>query len=88
MTRTQIEKEERVISMAWYIIENQATIRETAKKFGIPKSTVYNDVTKWLYNIDTYLYKEVRKVLDINKKERASRGGQALARKWKQIKSN
>ena len=27
-----------------YIIENNATVRQTAKEFGISKSTVYTDV--------------------------------------------
>ena len=36
--------EERAIQIANYIIENNATVRQTAKEFGISKSTV---VTKW-----------------------------------------
>ena len=39
--------EERAINIANYIIENNATVRQTAKKFGISKSTVHMDVTKW-----------------------------------------
>ena len=38
--------EERAIEIAYYIIENQATVRQTAKAFGISKSTVHMDVTK------------------------------------------
>ena len=33
--------EERAISIANYIIENNATVRQTAKQFGISKSTVH-----------------------------------------------
>ena len=39
--------EERAIEIAYYIIENNATVRQTAKAFGISKSTVHMDVTKW-----------------------------------------
>ena len=37
--------EERAIEIASYIIEKKATVRQTAKKFGISKSTVHKDVT-------------------------------------------
>lgn len=35
---------ERVIAVAGYIVENNATVRQTAKEFGISKSTVHIDV--------------------------------------------
>lgn len=38
--------EERAIDIANYIIENKATVRQTARQFGISKSTVHMDVTK------------------------------------------
>lgn len=38
--------EERAINIANYIIEENATVRQTAKKFGISKSTVNIVVTK------------------------------------------
>lgn len=37
---------ERAISIANYIIENDATVRQTAKIFGISKSTVHMEVMK------------------------------------------
>lgn len=37
--------EERAVHIANYIIENNATVRQTAKAFGISKSTVHTDVT-------------------------------------------
>ena len=39
--------EERAMNIANYIIENNATVRQTAKEFGISKSTVHTVVTKW-----------------------------------------
>lgn len=37
--------EERAIEIATYIIEHNATVRQTARQFGISKSTVHIDVT-------------------------------------------
>ena len=39
--------EERAISIANYIIDSNATVRQTAKNFGVSKSTVHMVVTKW-----------------------------------------
>ena len=39
--------EERAVEAARYIIEYNATVRQTAKKMGISKSTVHTVVTKW-----------------------------------------
>ena len=78
--------EERAIDIANYIIENNATVRQTAKQFGISKSTVHKDVTERLMQINPALAKEARKVLDINKSERHIRGG--LATKEKYLKNS
>ena len=74
--------EERAIDIANYIIENNATVRQTAKQFGISKSTVHKDVTERLMQINPALAKEARKVLDINKSERHIRGGLATKEKY------
>lgn len=37
--------EERVIEVAAYIIDHNATVRQAAKQFGISKSTVHAEVT-------------------------------------------
>ena len=42
-----ISIEERAIELAQYIIDSKDTVRGTAKKFGISKSTVHTDVTLW-----------------------------------------
>ena len=74
--------EERVITIANYIIENNATVRQTAKKFGISKSTVHKDVTERIVQINPTLAAEARKVLDVNKSERHIRGGMATKEKY------
>ena len=38
--------EERAIRLGEHIVENKDTVRRTAAKFGISKSTVHKDVTK------------------------------------------
>ena len=74
--------EERAVEIADYIIENNATVRQTAKQFRISKSTVHKDVTERLLQINPALAQETRKVLDINKSERHIRGGLATREKY------
>ena len=74
--------EERAIQIANYIIENNATVRQTAKAFGISKSTVHKDVTDRLMQINPALAKQARQVLDVNKSERHIRGGMATREKY------
>ena len=38
--------EERAVEIGIFIIEERATVRQTAKKFGVSKSTVHIEVTK------------------------------------------
>ena len=74
--------EERAIDIANYIIENNATVRQAAKQFGISKSTVHKDVAERLMQVNPALAKEARKVLDVNKSERHIRGGLATKQKY------
>jgi putative DeoR family transcriptional regulator (stage III sporulation protein D) len=74
--------EERAVDVANYIIQKSATVRETAKKFGISKSTVHKDVTERLIKINPNLAGEARRVLEINKSERHIRGGMATKEKY------
>ena len=59
--------EERALEIGEYIIEEGATVRQAARKFGISKSTVHKDVTERLEQINLCLAHEARKVLDVNK---------------------
>lgn len=74
--------DERCEKMAQYLIDNKTTVRETAKKFGISKSTVHKDLTDKLYKINLFLYNEVDKILQTNKLERHIRGGEATKQKY------
>lgn len=74
--------EERAVNVAKYIIENEATVRQAAKAFGISKSTIHKDCAERLVYINPRLANEVRKVLDVNKAERHIRGGMATKEKY------
>ncbi len=74
--------EKRAIDIANYIIEHNTTVRQTAKQFGISKSTVHKDVAERLVLINPTLAAEARKVLDMNKSERHIRGGLATKEKY------
>lgn len=81
--------EERAIVVAKYILEKKTTVRQTAKTFGVSKSTIHKDVTERLEEINPSLAQEVKKVLEKNKSERHIRGGLATKKKYeKEISSN
>ena len=80
------ELRERVLTLAAYIAESGATVREAAKRFGVSKSTVHKDVTCRLKEYHGDLYEQVRQVLAQNKSERHLRGGMATKKKYQQIR--
>ena len=77
--------EERACELALYMIEHKATVRGTAKKFGISKSTVHKDIQDRLPAFNRPLYLQVKAVLEENKAERHIRGGMATRKKYKGI---
>jgi len=77
---------DRCMALGAYIIQNGATVRQTAHQFGISKSTVHKDVTEILRRVDHVMYMKVREILEINKQERHLRGGEATRRKYSQKK--
>lgn len=79
--------EQRAVEAAQYIIDNNATVRKTAKAFNISKSTVHKDVHERLKKINPSLYKDAQNILEINKSERHIRGGMATREKYLKQKS-
>ena len=73
---------ERCVILGEYIKETGATVRETAKVYGVSKSTVHKDVTEKLKYENRALYNEVQEVLSKNKAERHLRGGNATKKKY------
>lgn len=74
--------EERVIAVSSYIVENNATVRQAAKHFGISKSTVHKDCTERITHLNPKLAKKTRDILQVNKSERHIRGGLATREKY------
>ena len=77
------ERKERILNEAWYIVDNNATVRKTAEVFSISKTQVHKDLTQELQKLNYPLYLEVRNILNFNIFARAYRGGMALRRKCK-----
>jgi putative DeoR family transcriptional regulator (stage III sporulation protein D) len=77
--------EDRVLEVAKYIIESEATIRKTASVFGVSKSTIHKDMTERLPKINAQIAEEAKNILDLNKAERHIRGGKATKMKYKTI---
>ena len=66
-----------LIEQAKFIVDNKATIRDTASYFGCSKTRLHERLVRDLPYIDYDLYLQVRHQLDINKSERYHRGGKA-----------
>lgn len=77
---------ERVLGVSNYILESNATVRQTAAIFGVSKSTVHKDVTERLPLLNELVAARVRDILDNNKAERHLRGGEATKRKYLSLK--
>lgn len=75
--------EERAQELALYIIENRATVRAAAARFGVSKSTVHKDLSERLPAVNRALYRQVKEILNENKAERHIRGGIATRKKYK-----
>ena len=74
--------EDRSVILGQYISTTHSTVRSTAKKFGVSKSTVHKDVSERLLKINPNLAHQVREILDENKAERHIRGGMATKLKY------
>ena len=73
---------ERCEAFAEYVIENGATVRQTAAHFGISKSTVHKDISVKLKRVNKTKYTLVKSILEQNKSERHIRGGEATKKKY------
>ena len=81
------EIEERVKTLASYIIETGCTVRGAATKYNVSKSTVHKDISERLEKINPALWKEAKQVLERNKEERHIRGGMATKIKYERKKA-
>ena len=75
---------ERAEVLGEYVLDTGSTVRSTAQKFGISKSTVHKDLSYRLNKINPALGEQVKAVLELNKSERHLRGGEATKRKYQE----
>ena len=77
---------ERCEELGAYVVKTNCTVRQAAKKFGISKTTVHQDVAKKLWEVNNDLAEKVAIVLRRNKDERHIRGGLATKLKYEALK--
>lgn len=77
----------RCITVAHYMLEKRATVRQAAAEFGLSKSSVHKDMCHRLPRIDTRLAKQVAALLEYNKSVRHLRGGEATKRRYQGLQS-
>lgn len=77
-----------VLEMAYYILDNQTTIRATAKFFNIPKSTVHNYLSTRLKSINKNLYEELQTLMEKNFSLKHIHGGESTKKKYEKLKEN
>jgi putative DeoR family transcriptional regulator (stage III sporulation protein D) len=76
------EISERVRSIAEHVSLSGETVRATAERFGVSKSTVHKDLAVRLKYIDGELYGKTQLILAKNRAERHIRGGNATKEKY------
>jgi putative DeoR family transcriptional regulator (stage III sporulation protein D) len=80
--------EVRVREVSQYIIETSCTVRETAKVFGVTKSTIHDDMTERLLQVCPENVEKIKDILAKNKALRHIRGGESTKRKYKQVRND
>lgn len=83
-TITNLMIYERAKEEGRYMLDTKGTVRSTASKLNISKSTVYKDVTSVLEEHNDPLALEVKKLLEENGSVKHIRGGEATKRKYLQ----
>ena len=73
----------RVIEEAKHVIDTKDTIRKTAEKFNVSKSTVHNDLSKRLERIDKNVAESINEIFKNHDKDKHIRGGQSTKEKYK-----
>lgn len=73
----------RVIEEAKHILNTRDTIRKTAEKFNVSKSTVHIDLSERLKKIDNRLSNSINEIFQDHDKAKHLRGGQVTKEKYK-----
>ena len=72
----------RVCEEAVHIINTKDTIRKTAQKFHVSKSTVHKDLNERLSHINMELYESILKILKEHIETRHIKGGESTRIKY------
>lgn len=86
MAQISNKRRKRIINEAKYFVNNNSTVRATAKYFGLSKSTIHRDLTERLPDISLSLSLLAEDVLAKNKKERHIRGGNSTRNKYLELR--
>lgn len=73
----------RIIEEAKHIVNTKDTIRKTADKFNLSKSTIHTDLTKRLEKIDRSLYENINDIFKEHDRYKHIRGGEVTKEKYK-----
>ena len=85
MTKKELDK--LTLELAYHILDNNTTIRATAKAFNIPKSTVHHILKTNLKFVSYPLHKQVRELMIRNFNTKHIHGGEATKKKYEQLKN-
>ena len=77
--------QERCLAIAVYMLENKATVRQAAAKFGVSKSSVHKDMGERLPIINPTIAAQIAHLLAYNKAVRHLRGGAATRDKYAKL---
>ena len=77
----------RCVTVAQYMLDRRATVRQAAAAFRLSKSAVHKDMSVRLPQIDARLAREVAALLEYNKAVRHLRGGEATRRRYRGLQS-
>lgn len=75
----------RCVTVAQYMLEKRATVRQAAKQYGLSKSSVHKDMCQRLPKINAKLAHQVAALLEYNKAVRHLRGGEATKRRYQAL---
>lgn len=77
---------DKAVELGRYILRTGATVRETARVFGMSKSAVHKAVREPLREAHPGLYAEVSQVLSFHRAVRHLRGGEATREKYRLLR--
>ena len=72
----------RIIDEANFVLKTNNNIRDTAKVFGVSKSTVHKDLHERLFELDISLFEKIANIFGNHLSIRYINGGEATRQKY------